>query len=157
MSLKDDIYNGLKALPRTYSITNELDENGWALIQFPFPSAPHALHEDELTVQVRIDETDSYFTLHSPLAILKEGDKGSIYEHMLRRNFYAEQTDAMSYAINQVQEHDVLQAVYHWMQDSIDTDDFKTLIETMMQNIFTLLDEVDSVASRSDLIDPINK
>lgn len=157
MSLKQDVYNGLKALPRTYSITNELESQGWALIQMPYPNASHALHDDELTVQVRIDSSESYFTLYSPLAILKEGDKGSIYEHVLRRNFYAEQTDALSYAINDVQDNDVLQAVYHWMSDSINADKFKSLLEVMMKNIFTLIDEVDNIASKSDLIDPINK
>ncbi|GEM_PF-3462875 len=157
MSIKTDVYNGLKTLPRIYSITNELDSRSWVLIQMPFPTAPHALHDDELTVQLRIDESESYFTLYSPLAILKEGDKSTIYEHMLHRNFYAEQTDALAFAINQVQGNDVLQAVYHWMQDSIDPEQFKSLIERMMQGLFTMMDEVDNVASKSDVIDPINK
>jgi len=157
MSIQDDVYNGLKALPRIYSITNELDSRGWVLIQMPMPSAPHALHDDELTVQLQIDESESYFTLYSPLAILKDGDKGSIYEHFMRRNFYAEQTDGLSFAINQVQDSDVLQAVYHWIRDSISPEDFKTLVETMMKGLFTMMDEVDTVASKSDLIEPINQ
>lgn len=157
MSIKDDIYNGLESLPRTYSINNELDTRGWALITLPYPNAPHPLHEDELTLQLRIDSTERYASFYSPLAILHEGDKSSVYEHLLRRNFYAEQIDGFTFAIHQEQEHDVLQAVYHILESEISPDEFPNLIETMFQNLFTVINEVDDLANQSDLIQPINQ
>lgn len=157
MALKDDIFNGLAALPRTYSINNDLDDNGWALITLPAPNAPHPLHEDELTIQVRIASNGDYFSLYSPLAILKSSGDSALLEHLLRRNFYAEQTDGLTFAINDVQETDVVQAVYHWTTSTITPDQFTTLLEHVVKAVFTLLDEIDALAAKSKSLDPINK
>lgn len=156
--LKDDLYTALSALARgRYSIDNKLDDKGWVLLLMPYPDAPHPLHKDELSIQIQISTTGRYFTLYSPLAILKERLQESTGEHILRRHFYADQVDGASLAIQDVYDKDVLTAIYHWGLGSINPEQFAILLERFTDGVFTLMKEIDIIADKDSTIDPINK
>jgi len=156
MPIKDDLYTALKALPRRYSIQNELEENGWVLILMPYPNAPHPLHKDELSIQIRVASSGRFFTLYSPLAIFTRQPRTSILDHLLRRAFYADQTGGAGLAIMQVNDTDTVTAVYHWLFDNISPEQFQNLLDNFIAATFTLMKEIDSIAEKSDAIEVVN-
>lgn len=156
MPIKDDLYSALKALPRRYSIQNELEKNGWALILMPYPTAPHNLHKDELSIQIRVASSGRFFTLYSPLAIFTAPTENNVLEHLLQRNFYADQTGGATLAITQINDIDTLMAVYHWLFDTISPEMFQSMLDNFIKACFTLMTEIDSIAAKSKAIQPVN-
>lgn len=156
MPLKEDLYAALKALPRHYSIQNELEQNDRVLLLLPYPNAPHPLHKDELSIQIRLASSGRFFTLYSPLAIFSAQPETNILEHLLRRAFYADQTGGAGLAIMQVNDTESVTAVYHWLLDSISPEVFQNLLDHFIAATFTLMNEIDAIANRSDAIQAVN-
>jgi hypothetical protein len=143
MGLKEDLRTGLFSLQkRGYSIRDELDAHGRAVVVIPFDDAPVRLRNDELVVQVRISSSGRFFTLSSALAMITDPLESEPLEHLLRRQFSADQVGGAGIAIMQVNDVDALTAVQHWPLKSISDAQLSELFEIFMQAFFTLYDEV---------------
>lgn len=141
---------------RGCDINDTLDDNGWALVRMPYTDAPVRLHDNELTIQIRLASSGRFFTLFSPLALLHETPNAPALEHLLRRQFYADQVGAASVAIAQVGDADVLQAVAHWMLPTLTAEEFSKLFEIFVQAVFTLIPEVVQLAEAGQPLQPLH-
>jgi hypothetical protein len=150
MRIVDDLKRGLSAIAdRNYDIQNQLKDRGWGNILIPFAAAPVKLHKDELNIQIRVASSGQFFSLHSPLAIVTHELESAPLLHLLRRQFDADQLGAASFAIQDMNDIDVLVGVQHWPLHTISEAQFIDLIETFIQATFTMLKEVNALAKET--------
>ncbi len=156
MSLREDINIGLKAISNPNSTNKlELDKDDNCFISIPLPPSVVKLADDKLMISVKISPSESFFSLLSPLAIIKKTLSAEFLEALFYRQFYAEQVSGVSLSINA--EQMTLVAVYHWMLDSITPDDFRLLFKKFISAVLELIDEINDMAQCEKNIKPIHK
>jgi len=157
MTLVQDIRAGIKALqPHNFTIHDQLDARGFAVILIPSAEAPLQVHDDELSIQLRIAAGGRFFTLFSPLALVNSADV-SVYEHVLRRNYFADQVGGAAYALMTMDAHDVLVTVLHWPFNHITPEQFTALFETMLSATFDMLKEVIDMSANTEALTPLGQ
>ncbi len=158
MALREDLNAALAALnPSPEAPKVELDESGRAVIPVPMPPTVIKLAEGQLPVEVSLAKTGAFFTLSSPIAVLKGTASRDFYEALLQRQFYADQVSAASFGIALVGDQDVVLSLYHWMLDSITSEEFTSLFKHFISATFDLIEEVNDMAKRERKVKPIHK
>lgn len=158
-TLKHDVRLGIQALRlEGYLVNDELEAKNWAAVTVPFPQTPPSvqLRDDELVIQVRLSSSGRFFSFYSPLAIINNPVSASACEHILRRQFYADQVGSASLAIMNVNDTDALAVIIHWSLDKIYPEDFTALFYSFMQAIFTLIPEVAALIRQGQSLYPLH-
>lgn len=143
MTLISDIQAGIAALqPHHFDITERLADGGFAVILIPFPKAPVKLPNDELSIQIRLAAGGRFFTMFTALALVDGPIEASVYQHLLRRNYFADQVGAASYALMSMDEEDGLVAAIHWPFNHIEPAPFTGLFQNLIEAKFMMLKEL---------------
>lgn len=104
---------------------HQLDDAGRCAIQVPLP-AGLVDGLDVVDVTVRLSGSNmagATVSLIAPLASLTEDQLSAEFAtSLLRRQFFAIQTDGASFAISD--REDVLVAIYHWLPEEITSEEF---------------------------------
>jgi hypothetical protein len=126
-------------------------ENGECTIEVPLP--PGLVDDlDELVVTVRLSTDIVSFI--SPLATLTEPDvPADAATALLRRQFFALQTDGVGFAV--ADREDVLVAQYHWIPIDLTPDAFSTIFGRFITATVRLRDEIVRMASLGAPFDPL--
>ncbi|MFT5978633.1 MAG: hypothetical protein ACI83Y_001228 [Candidatus Azotimanducaceae bacterium] len=142
-SSADALDLALAAASRDSSEPYRLDE-GRCTISVPLP--PGLIEGLEaLEVGVRLSGDIVSFT--SPLASLTEGALPSeVATALLRRQFFASQTEGSSFAL--ADREDVLVAQYHWMPTVITPEEFSAIFGRFVSSAMRLRDEVTNMAAQ---------
>lgn len=99
---------------------------------------------EELVVTIRLSRDIVSFV--SPLAALTEPDvPAAVATALLRRQFFALQTDGAGFAV--ADREDVLVAQYHWIPTELTPDAFSAIFGRFVSAVMLLRDEVIRMAS----------
>ena len=133
----------LAAASRDGDHPHRLDDNRCTLV-VPLPAG--LIDDlDELVVTIRLSGDIVTFT--SPLASLTEEVlPGEVGTALLRRQFFASQTEGAGFAI--ADREDVVVAQYHWMPTEITPDGFSAMFSRFASAALRLRDEVVTVAGQ---------
>lgn len=145
MALKDDLNAALAALNGK---TQPLDENGWSQVIVPVPAALAKLTNEQLIIEVVLARTGKYFTLLTPLAVLKERPAAAFLEALLYRQFSADQVKAAGFGLSAGGDHDRLVALSHWPLAEITPPQFSRLFQNFVAASLGLIKEVNDMARR---------
>lgn len=157
MSLQEDINKGLIAISRSPDKALKLDNEGRVVIPVPMPANLIKLEGGVLNVEVVISDTESFFTMATPLAFLSKTPSAGFLEALFYRQAYADQVSAASFAISTHGERDTLMGVYHWMLESITAEQFSELFQSFVAASFDLIDEVKESSKKDRAVRPIHK
>jgi len=145
MSLIEDINAGLAALSEPNRPDKlVLDGSGRCNIKVFLPASVVKLKDSNLMIQVQISRTGRFFSLLSPIGVLKGNPSREFFAALFYRQFYADQVSGASLAIN-AEDH-VVVAVYHWILESITPNDFSSLFQGFVAATLDLLREVRDLA-----------
>jgi hypothetical protein len=100
---------------------------------------------DEVVLTVRLSGDIVSFT--TPLASVTDGGEfGEVATALLRRQFFAAQTEGASFAL--ADREDVVVATYHWMPEAITTDGFSGVFSRFVSAALHLRGELAHMASQ---------
>jgi hypothetical protein len=138
------------------------------------PHKPHRLDGDRCSIQVPLppglvegldvvevtvrlsggDPSGGIISFISPLASLTEDQlSGEFATALLRRQFFATQTDGASFAI--ADREDVLVAIHHWMPDQITPAEFTHVFGRFVSAAVRLHGEAMTAAAQGAPIQPV--
>jgi len=141
MSLRTDVTEGLKQLrdgARRGGVA--LDGEGRCSVPLAAPALGDGKEPMVLTIDVQVASTDEHFTISSLLAGVPAEPAAPFLFALLNRQFYANQTDGMSYALNA--ERNTLLLVYHWVLPRISPEQFASLFEEFALAVLRQLGEI---------------
>lgn len=156
MALKDDLNKALYVFGPTQK-QFQLDEKGRCSIIMR-PKTDEKLPQYLIPpIEVVLSPTGRYFTLTSPLAILKSEPSTGLCQWVMHRQFYAEHVSGLSIAIALVGADDLLMAIYHWILETITPDQFSELYRKFLHAIILLTQEIQSISEKETAIIPVTK
>jgi hypothetical protein len=157
MSLREELNSAIAALDASYEPKAQLDAAGRYAVLLPLPSAVIELREGRLPIEVALSKTGNYFSLLSPLAVIDDQATRGFCEALLHRQFYADQVAGISFAINVLNDDDILMAVYHWMLPSISADQFAALFKRFVTAVIEAIGELNTMARQSPGVTPFHE
>lgn len=127
-------------------------DNGHCTLSVPMP--PGVVDGlSELSVTVRLN--GEIVTFFSPLASLTETEvPADAATALLRRQFFAQQTDGAGFAI--ADRDDILVAQYHWIPIEVTPDGFAEIFGRFVAAVLRLRDEVVSMAAQGAPFDVLD-
>lgn len=156
MALKDDLNAALAAMTPNSGKAQPLNEEGWSQLVVPVPPALAKLTNEQLIVEIVLAGTGKYFTLLTPLAVLKTRPQAAFFEALLYRQFYADQVKAAGFGLSAAGEHDRLVALCHWPLAEITPPQFSRLFQNFVGAALGLIKEVDEMARREPALELIH-
>jgi hypothetical protein len=142
-SSADALNLALAAASRDSSEPYRLDD-GRCTISVPLPPG---LVEGLNALDVGVRLTGDIVSFTSPLASLTEEVlPADVATALLRRQFFASQTEGASFAV--ADREDVLVAQYHWMPTAITPDEFSAIFARFISSAMRLRDEVTHMAGQ---------
>jgi hypothetical protein len=157
MALKEELNQALAAMSRTNKKQLlALDENGWGQIIVPMPPDLAKLSNGQLIIEVVLSKSAKYFTLLTPLAVLKKQPGAAFLEALLYRQFYAEQVNGAGFGISSGGNHDRLVALCHWPLPTVTPEQFAALFQNFVTASLSLIREVNDMAPREPAIAPVH-
>jgi hypothetical protein len=155
MPLRDDVLAGLAAIDAPNARTPlTLDDKGRCVVTVPMPRQVAALTDGKLLVEVRMSRTGRAFSLHAPLAKLRETPDTALLETLLQRHYYPDQVSGLGFALSA--EDDSVVAMYHWILDGITSAQFSSLFAKFSTGVLVLLREIASMARRDSSLEPVH-
>ncbi|CAN1208790.1 type III secretion system chaperone [Tumidithrix helvetica PCC 7403] len=146
MSLKNDLDIALTELSESSNLPKILlSESGWCRLSIPIPASIMDSKDGELSLEIQLSPTGSFFSLSTPIAIIPASPDPAFLEALFHRQLYANQVCGASFALVPQNENNILVVIYHWVLDSITAKQFKQLYQRFLVAVFTLSQEVSSM------------
>jgi hypothetical protein len=152
MALREDLSQALAVMSRAKDTQLALDENGWGQIPVVMPDTLVKLSNGQLIVEVVLSKTAKYFTLLTPLAVLKEQPSAAFYEALFYRQFYADQVNGAGFGVSAGGNNDRLVALYHWPLAAITPEQFGGLFQNFVMAALGLINELSEMSRQEPAV-----